>query len=268
MTDVTASFTGSIPEHYDRHLGPAYFDAFADDLAQRLPVNPPGDVLEIACGTGLVTRHLRSRLDSTRTLIATDLSAAMLAYARAKLQGVAGIEWQEADAMRLPFPDITFGAVACGFGVMFVPDKAKALAEVRRVLRRNGVFLFSVWDRIDRVAHAVGSAQAMEKLFPGDAEMRFPLPYEMHDPALLRSLLAAAGFTDIRIDVVQRMVGPVSARSIATGAVRGTPRSLLIEKRGVSLDTAVDAVTAALTEIGGDPFRGSAQALVVAATSR
>ena len=105
MVDVKASFTGSIPEYYDSCLGPAWFDAFAVDLAQRLPVKPPGDVLEIACGTGLVTRRVRERLDPAVRLVATDLSKAMLDYARGKLSGRQGIEWREADALNLPFAD-------------------------------------------------------------------------------------------------------------------------------------------------------------------
>src|SRR5262249_48943117 len=155
-----------------------------------------------------------------------------------------------------PFADAAFGAVVCGFGVMFVPDKARALSEARRVLKPGGAFVFNVWDRIEQVAHGIASAEAMQSLFPGDAGMRFSVPYEMYDPALLRNLLAAAHFTDVHLETTRKTVGPISAHTLATGAVRGTPRSLLIEKRGVSLDTAVDAVTAALTKIGGDPYRG------------
>ena len=80
MVDVRVSFSGSIPEYYDSCLGPAWFEAFAADLAQRLPAKPPGDVLEIACGTGLLTRRVRERLDPARRLVATDLSKAMLDF--------------------------------------------------------------------------------------------------------------------------------------------------------------------------------------------
>ena len=141
MADVRASFSGSIPEYYDRCLGPAWFDAFAADLARRLPAKPPGDVLEIACGTGLVTRRLRERLDSTVRLVATDLSNAMLDYARAKLSESKDIAWREADAVKLPFGDGEFGAVVCAFGVMFVPDKQAAFREARRVLKEGGILL-------------------------------------------------------------------------------------------------------------------------------
>ena len=147
MADVRASFSGSIPEYYDRCLGPAWFDAYAADLARRLPAKPPGDVLEIACGTGLVTGRLRERLDSTVRLVATDLSKAMLDYARGKLSERRDIEWREADAVKLPFGNGEFGAVVCAFGFMFVPDKAKAMREARRVLGPGGLLFFNVSSR-------------------------------------------------------------------------------------------------------------------------
>lgn len=266
MADVRASFSGSIPEYYDRCLGPAWFDAFAADLAQRLPAKPPGDVLEIACGTGLVTRRLREQLDSTVRLVATDLSKAMLDYARGKLSERRDIEWREADAVKLPFGDGEFGAVVCAFGVMFVPDKQAALREARRVLKEGGILLFNVWDRIEENPHAAINAQIVEGLFPGDEEMRFRIPYEMHNPTLLQQLLAKAGFREVQIENRQFPVDRVSARTVAIGQIRGTPRSLLIEKRGVPLDEVIDKVTAALARIGGaDPYRGVAQAVVVEA---
>lgn len=266
MVDLRASFTGSIPEYYDSCLGPAWFDAFAADLAQRLPANPPGDVLEIACGTGLLTRHVRERLDPGLRLVATDLSKAMLDYARGKLGERKGIEWREADAVRLPFVDGEFGAVVCAFGVMFVPDRQAAFREARRVLREGGILLFNVWDRIEENPHAAAGAEVIETLFPGDEEMRFRIPFEMHDPVLLRGLLAGARFREVRIEKKRLQLDRVSARTVAIGQIRGTPRSLLIEKRGVPLDDVVGKATAALAKIGGaDPYRAPAQAVVVEA---
>ncbi|MEK6592184.1 MAG: class I SAM-dependent methyltransferase [Pseudomonadota bacterium] len=266
MTDLKASFTGSIPEYYDTCLGPAWFDAYAADLAQRLPARPPGDVLEIACGTGQATRRIRERLDPDVRLVATDLNKAMLDYARSRLGDRKDIEWREADAVNLPFGDGEFGAVVCAFGVMFVPDKMAMFREVRRVLREGGVFLFNVWDRIEENPCPAVNAAVVEGLFPGDQEMRFRIPYEMHDPALLRQFLAGARFQDARIEKKRVQIDGVSARTVATGLILGTPRSLMIEKRGVPLDGVVDKVTAALSKIGGaDPFRASAQAVVVEA---
>src|SRR5258706_7329872 len=150
MASASASFAG--PQYYDR-LGPLWMDSFAADLAQRLPERPPGEVLEIACSTGIVTRRLRERLNPSLRLVATDLSKTMLDYARTRLDGRKGIEWREADALELPFEDGGFGAVVCGFGLMFAPDRQGALAEARGVLAEGGRVLFHEWGRLEENRH-------------------------------------------------------------------------------------------------------------------
>ena len=261
MADLRASFTG--PEYYDALLGPAWFDVFAQDLAERLPSRPPGDVLEIACGTGLVTRHARARLDPSVRLVATDLSKAMLDYARSKQGG--NIEWREADATHLPFADGGFGAVLCSFGVMFVPDRRAAFREARRVLKAGGLFLFNVWDRIEENPHALANSEVIEGMFPDDPEVRFRTPYEMGDAAMLESLLRDSRFRLVRMETKRYEVTGVRAHDIALGQIRGTPRSLLLERRGANLDQLIDRIAAALAQQGGDPYRGHAQAVVVEA---
>lgn len=266
MVDASATFGGSVPHYYDSCLGPAWFDAFGRDLAQRLPSRPSGDVLEIACGTGLVTRRLRERLDPSVRLVATDLSKAMLDYARDKLRDRGRIEWREADAVNLPFADGVFAAAVCAFGFMFVPDRSAAFRETWRVLKTGGTLLFDVWDRIEENSHNLACAEVIEGMFPGDEEMRFRLPYEMYDVSLLRRLLTEGQFDVVSIEKRRFPVDRVSARTIATGQIRGTPRSLLIEKRAASLDEVVEKVTRALARIGGaDPYRGFAQAVMVEA---
>ena len=263
MVSASASFTD--PQYYNDCMGPILLDPFAADLVQRLPEHPPGEVLEIACGTGIVTRRLRERLSPSLRLVATDLSKTMLDYARAKLDDRKGIEWREADALKLPFEDNEFGAVVCGFGLMFVPDRQAAFREARRVLADGGLLLFSVWDRIEENVHALVNAALLEAMFPGDPEMWFRMPYEMHDAGLLRRLLAGARLRETCIETKRIPVEGADPRSIATGQIRGTPRSGLIEKRGVSLDLVIDKVTEALTKAGGNPYRGHAQAVIVQA---
>lgn len=262
MTGIAAQFTG--PEYYDKLIGRIFFAPFAAALAQRLPPHPPGDLLEIACGTGLVTEKLRERLDPTLKLTATDLSAPMLGYAKEKLKDRAGIDWREADALALPFPDAAFGAVACGFGIMFVTDRAAMLREARRVLVPGGTLLLSVWGRIEDNPHAMTNAEVVESFFPGDPEMRFRTPYGMHDPALLRRLLAETGFRDVQIET-KRVSIACDPLDLATGQIRGTPRSALIEKKGLPLQAVIDKVAQALAQAGGDPYRGHAQGHIASA---
>jgi SAM-dependent methyltransferase len=266
MANLHATFSGAIPEHYDRLLGPALFDRFGAELARRLPADPDGDVLEIACGTGLVTRRLRERLHPSRRLVASDISKPMLDYARAQLAEAKGIDWREADAAKLPFADREFGAVVCALGVMFVPDKKAVFGEARRVLKDGGTFIFSVWDRIEENPIALAYAEETESLAPGNPEIRFRLPWSMHDEAQLRALLAGARFEAMRMEKKRLPIDGVSARTIATGQTRGTPRGLLLEKLGLSLDETIDRVTARLEQLGGaDDFRSHGQAIYVEA---
>ena len=267
--DLQRTYAGSIPSYYDRCLGPAGFAKIAQDLARRVPVDPGGDVLEIACGTGLATRPLRERLDPRRRLVATDLSQAMLDVARLKMGDLAGIAWQTADFAKLPFEDKSFAAVLCSLGVMFVPDRKAAFAEARRVLAPGGLFIFNVWDRIEQNPCGQTFAAVIEGMFPGDKEIHFRLPFEMHDEGMLAGLLEGAGFTVRRIEKVRLPIEGVSAREIATGQVRGSPRGALLAQRGVDFDMAIDKVTAALETVGGAgaAFRSHCQVIAVEAVS-
>ena len=267
MTKVASSFSGSIPEYYDTHMGPAIFEPYAANLAQRLAGGIAGPVLETACGTGILTRRLRAHLEAGTRLVATDLSAAMLDYARTRLADLPGVEWREADAANLPFSSASFAAVVCQLGLMFVPDKAVAMREARRVLMPGGLYLFNVWDRLEENPHGMASSRVLKELFPGDPVADFAkVPYGFHDQDLIRALLDANGFGEVVIEKVNVEIRSPSANSIAIGAIRGTPRSLLIQERGVSLDSVIEAVTAELARVGGDhPFRVNSQAIVVAA---
>ena len=131
MSNPTA-FTGSIPEIYHRCLGPLLFEPYAKDLAARLravklPPNPR--ILELACGTGIVTRELLSSLPSAH-ITATDLNEAMLDIARKQLGPAAAdprLRFQQADACKLPFPDRSFDVIVCQYGMMFFSDKPGAM---------------------------------------------------------------------------------------------------------------------------------------------
>jgi ubiquinone/menaquinone biosynthesis C-methylase UbiE len=145
MSDRAADFTGSIPAFYDHGLGPVFFTDFADDIARRVAATAPLRVLEIAAGTGIVTRRLRDILPVEAHLTATDLNPPMLEVARGKFRPDETIEFQPADATALPFPEASFDALVCQFGVMFFPDKDKGFREAHRVLVSKGRCVFSVW---------------------------------------------------------------------------------------------------------------------------
>src|SRR5215207_3931276 len=183
--DIDKVFSGSIPKLYDTYLVPLIFEPYAADLAKRLKTRSLSRVLELAAGTGVVTRALAFVLPETVAIVATDLNQTMIDHA-ASMGTRRAIEWRQADAMALPFPDGTFDAVVCQFGVMFFPDKSKAFSEARRVLRPGGVFIFSAWDRITENEFADTVTTALESLFPDDPP-RFMarVPHGYHDPRLI-----------------------------------------------------------------------------------
>ena len=262
-----SSVTFNAPRSYDEQLAPITFAPFARELVARVPAASAGPVLELACGTGAVTRLLRDRLPSSTELVATDLSAAMLDYARTRSGDAPGIRWQAADLQELPFDDGSFATVVCGFGFMFAPDRPRAFREARRVLARGGRMYFSVWDRIEENPHALANARVVEALFPGDPQMKFRLPYELHDEGMLRELLAAAHFAEASIETVRLPIAGVDPHALAEGQVRGTPRSALLLERGVPLEGVIEATAAQLAQVGGNPYSGHAQARLVQASA-
>ncbi|MBV8762642.1 MAG: methyltransferase domain-containing protein [Deltaproteobacteria bacterium] len=245
-------FVGSIPELYDRHMGPVLFEPYAHELVKRLP---RGRILEVAAGTGRVTRRIAERGDE---VVATDLNGPMLDEARKHTTG--NVTWQVADAQALPFPDASFDAVACAFGLMFVPDKPLALREMRRVLRPGGKIVLSVWD-----SHAKNPAsQTLHtlacELMPDNAPTFMAIPFSLHDAAALQAL------TGGQVETVAILGVAESAASMATGFVRGNPLYNQLVERGIDAAAFQARVEATLAERFGDrPCRTPMSAHLVVA---
>jgi SAM-dependent methyltransferase len=264
-TDKT--FSGSIPKLYDTYLVPLIFEPYAEDLANRLAARSlPTRVLEVAAGTGVLTRALASVLPERVAIVATDLNQSMLEHASA-LGSTRPVEWRQADGLELPFPDGSFDAVVCQFGVMFFPDKARAFSETRRVLKPGGVFIFNVWDRIEENEFADRVTSALGAMFPGDPP-RFlaRTPHGYYDRSTIEQDLAAGGFAaSARIETVAARSRAASARVPAVAYCQGTPLRNEIEARGPSrLDEATDLAAQAIAErFGREAVNGKIQAHIV-----
>ena len=266
MSATDKVFAGSIPKLYETHLVPLIFQPYADDLAKRLGARRVSRVLEVAAGTGVVTRALASALPQSVSIIATDLNQAMLDQADA-MGTKRPVEWRQADAMKLPFPDKSFDAVVCQFGVMFFPDKAKAFAETRRVLRPGGIYIFNVWDRISENEFADTVTTALESMFPKDPP-RFMArtPHGYHDRGAVGRDLAAGGFArPAQIDTLAARSRAASARIPAIAYCQGTPLRNEIETRAAArLGEATDVAEKALAKrFGNGPVDGKIQAHIV-----
>ncbi len=268
-THTDKVFAGSIPEIYDRYLVPLIFDPYALDLAQRLAKTDPRNVLETAAGTGVVTRAIASRLPPHARIVATDLNQPMLDHAKARQANDARIEWKQADALALPFTDQSFDAVACQFGVMFLPDKVQGYKEARRVLKPGGRFLFNVWDRISENEFADVVTAALATVFPQDPP-RFlaRTPHGYHDVERIRAELNAAGFADISVDAVDKRSKASSPRGPAIAYCQGTPLRNEIEARDASglQDATKRAAEAVAHRFGTGAIDGRIRAFVITAT--
>ena len=260
-------FTGSLPQVYEAYLVPLIFEPYAVDLATRLAAQPVSRVLEIAAGTGVVTRHLATVLPASVAIVATDRNQAMLDMA-STVGTARPVEWRQADAMQLPFPDGSFDAIVCQFGVMFFPDKAKAFSEARRVLGPGGILIFNVWDRIDHNEFADTVTTALGALFPEDPP-RFLVrtPHGYYDQAVIRQDLARGGFGGVpQITTVTAKSRASSPRIPAMGYCQGTPlRDEIAAQEASRRDTALGVVTTALANrFGGGAVDGKLQAHIVA----
>jgi ubiquinone/menaquinone biosynthesis C-methylase UbiE len=199
-------------------------------------------------------------------LVATDLNQPMLDEARRRLPDDPRVRWQAADAQALPFDTGTFDAVACQFGLMFVPDKPLALREMRRVLRSGGMLLLSTWhDLALNAATAVVDELAFAEL-PANPPMFMRTPFSMPDPIALRALVEAAGFATVHVDTVAQTAEATSAADLAIGMVRGNPLSIQLAERGIDAAGFESRVAEALRRAFGDaPCRSSLSAHVVTA---
>lgn len=266
MSDIDKVFSGSIPKLYETYLVPLIFEPYAADLKNRMSSMNVSRILEVAAGTGVVTRALATVPNDGVSIVATDLNQAMLDEA-ASVGTARPVQWKQADAMALPFPDGEFDAVVCQFGVMFFPDKPKAFSEARRVLKPGGVFIFNVWDRISENEFADTVTTSLEAVFPKDPP-RFlaRTPHGYHDRSIIARDLASGGFTkSAQIATIAARSRAESARDPAIAYCQGTPLRSEIEARDASrLGEATDMAAAAIAKrFGAHSVDGKIQAHVV-----
>ncbi|NHA01946.1 methyltransferase domain-containing protein [Nocardioides sp. W3-2-3] len=245
-----AAFTGSIPEVYERLMVPMIFAEPARLLAAAVLDAAPVDVLEVAAGTGVLTRLLE-RAGGVQ-VVATDLNAPMLRAAEQR-SGSGRVTWQVADATDLPFPDGSFDAVACQFGVMFFPDRVQGYDEARRVLRPGGLLAFNTWDRIERNGIAETVTDALAAAVP-EADLAFMrrTPHGYFEPDRVVADLVEAGLTAIDVEEVDGTSRSTTADA-AIAYCQGTPLRGEIERcPGLTVERATAIAGAGLAARYGE----------------
>jgi ubiquinone/menaquinone biosynthesis C-methylase UbiE len=269
MASIDVRFSGSIPANYEQYMVPLLFRPYAEVLASRAAQFRPRSILETAAGTGVVTDALARALPDAE-IVATDLNQAMLDVAATKVRSP-NVSFREADALDLPFEDSSFDLVVCQFGVMFYSDKVKGNSEARRVLRDGGRYLIAIWDEITRNPLSNLAHEGLQRLFPDNPPMFMKRgPFSYHDPEWIERDLAAAGFSEVKIETVALESRSRSADEAARGLCYGSPMRVELELAEFgpdALDRAYANLARAAKNEGPDGFEAPMSAHIVTATT-
>lgn len=264
------SFNSSIARTYHDVLGPLIFEAYARDLARRLSPRAGGRVLELACGTGIVTREIAASMPAGTgwSLLATDLNPGMLEVAKGVVPPGAPVTFQVVDACKLPFADREFDTIVCQYGLMFFPDKVGSMREARRVLKPGGRYIFNVWDSLAHNPMARVVHEQLGAIFPDNPPpFMATLPFGWSDRAEIERTVRAGGFEHCELETVSFECQSPTAADAARAWLEGTPNLAALAERGIKDPAPVrERVAAALTaKFGGSPCRSTMQAVVATA---
>jgi len=212
----------SIADIFENILVPSTFGPYAKELIERAgPIDASARILDLGCGTGVVARQLRDKRGSAANLVGLDVGAPMIAKARAVAPD---IEWHEGNAMALPFADRSFDVVFSQQMLQFVPDRALAIREIRRVLKPGGRLIASTWRSRPEQPFFEALGQVIEKHLGAGNDKRFSL-----DGETLRAELLASGFTNVALEtcslVDRYREFPVRASALASSNLEGMPEA-------------------------------------------
>ncbi len=197
----------SPPELYEQFFGPGIFQPLTAVVIAHATPQSGSRVLDLACGTGLVARHVAPLVGAAGKVVAVDINPAMLAVARSQLapQG-ATIEWREGDAVTIDLTGEAFDLALCQQGLQFFSDRAAALRRVRGALVPGGRFVLAVWQGIEQQPLFAEFAKVEARhLAPlGVSYDDLVAPFSFSDAEQLRTLLEQSGFS--RIEIVEQVI--------------------------------------------------------------
>jgi ubiquinone/menaquinone biosynthesis C-methylase UbiE len=218
---------GSAPEVYERELVPAVFRVWAPILVELAQLRPSERVLDVACGTGVVARIAATRVGPSGTVVGIDLNPGMLSVARSvespESRSGGQLQWQEASANKLPFPDGSFNVVYCQLGLQFFADRPSALREMRRVLGTEGRLALMVWRGVHESPGFAVLADALQRHVGQAAAAIMRAPFGLSNADELEALVRAAGFQNVAIRQRSGTVRFPSVERFVLSYVAGSP---------------------------------------------
>jgi ubiquinone/menaquinone biosynthesis C-methylase UbiE len=191
--------TGCFAEIYHSHFVPALIGSWAPRVAALVQPLTGERILDMACGTGVLTRHVAKLVGPSGRVVGLDINPEMLIVARRATHESddAAIEWREGSAGALPYPDASFDAVTCQLGLMFFPDRVAALKDMRRVLAKGGRIAVMTWGELDACpGNSVMDRVWVERFGAAQAD-NFKAAHSLSQPEAVQGLLRAAGFHQV-----------------------------------------------------------------------
>jgi ubiquinone/menaquinone biosynthesis C-methylase UbiE len=243
---------GDAAELYERYLVPAITLIWAADIVGRVKPAAGEQVLDVACGTGAVTR-LVPKLVGHGRVVGLDCNPDMLAVARSVHKGTPEIEWREGSALNLPFGDGSFDVVLSQLGLQFFPDRLLALGEMRRVLRPGGRVALSVFGPIERTPAAFAFARALDHHLGADASKTKRAEHIFTEPEELEILLSSAGLKAVEVSVVTKRITFPSVLHYVRFQLIATPQASLLGAMDGEEREAMVCQIAVLTQSRLDP---------------
>ena len=211
----------SPPENYERFFVPAIGAPLAADLVRSAALREGERVLDVACGTGVVTRLASERVGASGAVAGLDVNPGMLAVARAATPDGMSIEWHEANAEAMPLPDASFDVALCQMGLQFMPDKQAALREMRRVLVDDGRLALSVPGPMPRIFAIM--REAIARHIGVQAAGFVGQVFSLHDAEEIGRLVDGAGFHDVAVRAEAMSLRLPAPEAFLWQYVHGTP---------------------------------------------